>query len=165
MAIVCHALDQARRQPPQVGTFGAWQVPGQRDTSIRWGPTQSLRLRRFYPPTEIVGKGWERTFECLAALANGLAFGRYGLSDRTNSNRAGDHDHSHLGEYAVPGGCRPRTREAAGRIARNRGGPPKPLLQEIIGEVLQSRLNAPIVLAGDEHEAVGVADLAGEPAK
>jgi hypothetical protein len=35
----------------------------------------------------------------------------------------------------------------------------------MIGEVLQSRLNAPIVFAGDEHEPVSVADLASEPFK
>ena len=32
----------------------------------------------------------------------------------------------------------------------------------MIGEVFQSRLNAPVVFAGDEDEAVGAADLARE---
>ena len=32
----------------------------------------------------------------------------------------------------------------------------------MIGEILQARLHAPIVFAGDEDKSVGVADLAGE---
>ena len=35
----------------------------------------------------------------------------------------------------------------------------------MIGEVFQSGLDAPIILAGDEHESVGVADLGSEPFK
>ena len=52
--------------------------------------------------------------------------------------------------------------ETPGRIAGNGGGTPEPFLEEMIGEVLQARLDAPIIFAGDEHKAVGVADLAGE---
>ena len=103
--------------------------------SIRRRLALSLRLCRFHPPHEIVGKARERAFKRLAAFANGFAFGRQGLSDRTNTNRAGDHHHSHLGERAVPGGCRPRTRQTSGGIAHNRGGPPEPFLQEMIREV------------------------------
>jgi len=35
-----------------------------------------LRLRRFDPPHEIVGKARERLFNRLAARANGFGFGR-----------------------------------------------------------------------------------------
>ena len=59
----------------------------------------------------------------------------------------------------MPGGCRARTGQTAGRVADDRGGPPEPFLEEMIGKVFQSGLHAPIVFAGDEHEAVGVADL------
>src|SRR5262245_36457056 len=132
------------------------------DASIWWWLTLSLRLRRLHPPNEVVGKARERAFKGLATFTNWFALRRQGLSNRTHSNRARDHDHPHLGEYTVPRGCRPRTGEATGRIARNRGRPPKPLLQKMVGEVFQSGLNAPIILAGDEHEPVGAADLAGE---
>src|SRR5215468_3884290 len=133
--------------------------------SVRWRLVLSLRFRGFHPPHEIVGKARERAFKRLAGLANGFAVGRQGLCDGTNGDRARDHHHSHLGECAVPGGCRTRTRQTPARIARDCGGPPEPLLEEMIGEVLQSRLNAPIVFAGDEHEPVSVTDLASEPFK
>ena len=101
-------------------------------------------------------------FKRLTALARRFAFGRQGLSDRADGDRAGDHHHPHLGECAVPGCCRPRTGQTSGRVAHDRGGPPEPLLEEMIREVFQSRLDAPVVFAGDEHEPVGAADLAGE---
>ena len=85
-----------------------------------------------------------------------FAFSRQRLSDGANGNRAGDHHHAHLGENPVVTGHAPR------RITRDRGGSPKPLLQELIGQILQSRLDAPIIFAGDEPEPVGVADLAGQ---
>jgi len=85
-----------------------------------------------------------------------FAFSRQRLSDGANGNRAGDHHHAHLGENPVVTG------HAPGRIIRDRGGSPKPLLQELIGQILQSRLDAPIIFAGDEPEPVGVADLAGQ---
>ena len=53
-------------------------------------------------------------------------------------------------------------RRAAGRIAGDRGGAPEPFLEEMIGEVFQARLHAPIVFAGDEDKAVGVADFSRE---
>ena len=54
---------------------------------------------------------------------------------------------------------------ASARIAHDRGGTPKPFLQKVVRKVLQSGLDAPIVLAGNEHEPVGAADLAREPFK
>ena len=62
----------------------------------------------------------------------------------------------------MPGGRGAGAGEAAGRIARDRGGPPEPFLEEMIGEVFQARLHAPIIFAGDEDKSVGVADLARE---
>src|SRR5262249_53481468 len=135
------------------------------ETSIGRRLALALRFRSFHPPREIVSKSRERAFKRLAALSNGLAFGRQGLPNGTNRNGGGDHHHTHLAECAVPSGCRPHTGQTSARIARDRGGTPKPLLQEMIGEILQSGLDAPIVFAGDEHEPVGVADLASEPFK
>src|SRR5262249_32389073 len=65
----------------------------------------------------------------------------------------------------MPCSCRPRTRQAPARITRDSGGTPKPLLQKMIREVLQTGLDAPIVFAGDEHEPVSAADLARKPFK
>ena len=59
----------------------------------------------------------------------------------------------------MPGGGGARAGQTSGRIADDRGGPPEPLLQEMIGEVLQPGLDAPVVFAGDEDEPVGAADL------
>ncbi len=56
--------------------------------------------------------------------------------------------------------CRARAGEAARRIAHDGRRTPEPLFEEMVGQVLQAGLNAPIVFAGDEHETVGVADLA-----
>ena len=113
----------------------------------------SLHFRSFYPPQEIVGKAGERAFKCLASLAS---LEGYYYKPRI------DYHHPHFGQYAVPGSCRSRTGKTSGRIAGDRSGTPKPLLEEMIGEVFQSRLDTPIVLAGDEYETVGVVDLAGE---
>ena len=52
--------------------------------------------------------------------------------------------------------------ETAGRIAGDRGGAPEPFFEEMIGEVFQARLHAPIVFAGDEHKTVGIADFPRE---
>ena len=65
----------------------------------------------------------------------------------------------------MPGGCRARTGQTTSGIADDRGGSPKPLLEEMIRQVLQSGLDAPVVLAGDEHESIGFADLAGQRLK
>jgi hypothetical protein len=56
--------------------------------SVRWRLALSLRLRSFHPPHEIVGKARERAFKRLAGLADGFAFGRQGLCDGTNRDRA-----------------------------------------------------------------------------
>ncbi len=64
-----------------------------------------------------------------------------------------------LRQRAVPGGGGPRASKPPGGVARDRRGPPEPFLEEMVGQVLQPGLNAPIVLAGDEQEAVGAADL------
>src|SRR5579872_3541663 len=56
----------------------------------------------------------------------------------------------------------PRTGKPPGRIARDRGRTPEPLLQEMIGQIFQAGLNSPVVFAGDEDESVGIANLASE---
>ena len=55
----------------------------------------------------------------------------------------------------MPSGCRPGTGQTSARITHDRGGPPKPLLQEVIRQIFQSGLDTPIVFAGDEYESVG----------
>ena len=52
-----------------------------------------------------------------------------------------------------------RAGNAPRRIAGNGGGPPEPLPQGMVGQVLQAGLHAPVVLARDEDEGVGGADL------
>src|SRR5262245_723281 len=54
---------------------------------------------------------------------------------------------------------RPARRKASGRIADDGGGPPEPLLQEMIREVFQPGLDSPVVFTRDEHETIGIADL------
>src|SRR5262245_33545079 len=101
-------------------------------SSVGWRLALSLRFRCFHPPNEIVSKARERAFKRPARLPNRFAFGRQSLPDRTYGDGARDHHHTHLGECAVPGGCRARTRKTPGRITRDRGGPPEPLLKEMI---------------------------------
>jgi hypothetical protein len=47
----------------------------------------ALRFRSFHPPREIVSKSRERAFKRLAALSNGLAFGRQGLPRQLRETR------------------------------------------------------------------------------
>ena len=94
--------------------------------------------------------------------AGRLAVGDQRLRDRPDGERARHHDHAHLRQGAVPGGRGARAGEAAGRVARDRRRPPEPFLEEMVGQVLQAGLDAPIVFAGDEDEGVGAADLAGQ---
>src|SRR6516162_4996628 len=60
----------------------------------------------------------------------------------------------------MPRGCGPHTGQATGGIACDRSGSPEPFLQKMIREVLQTRLNAPVVFANDKDESVSIADFA-----
>src|ERR1700732_4155225 len=108
--------------------------------SVRGRPALSLRLGRFDPPHEILRKARKRSLKRLATLTDRLAVGRQCLYNRSNRERTRHHHHAHFGERAVPGGCGARARETSGRIARDSGGAPKPLLKKMVGEVFQTRL-------------------------
>jgi hypothetical protein len=58
----------------------------------------------------------------------------------------------------VPGEGGPDPGEATCGIARNWRGPPEPFLKEMVGQVLQPRLDAPVVFTGDEDERIGLAN-------
>src|SRR5258706_4836680 len=130
--------------------------------SIRRLLSRALGLHGLDPPGEIVGEARKRLRQRLAGLADRLAVRRQRLRNRPHRDGARNHHHAHLAERAVPGGGGVRARKTAGRIAGDGGGTPEPLLEKMIGEILQSRLHAPIVFAGDEDKALGIADLAGE---
>src|SRR3569623_2278910 len=119
----------------------------------------ALRLGGFAPPGQIVGKARERALKRLAALPDRLARLRQRLRDRADGDRARYPPHAPLRQRAVPCGRGAGTGEAAGGIARARRRAPEPFYEEVVGEVLQAPLTAPIVFAGDEHETVGAADL------
>src|SRR6266851_3327133 len=130
--------------------------------SIRRRLSRPLRLGRFHPPRQIIGEPRERSLQRLATLAGRLALLRQRLRNRSDRDRARYHHHAHLGERAVPRGGGAHAGEASGRIAGDGGGTPEPLLEKMIGEILQAGLDAPIVFAGDEDKPVRVANLAGE---
>src|SRR5215468_3499159 len=62
----------------------------------------------------------------------------------------------------MPRSCRSHAGQPTRRIACNCRGTPKPLLEEMISEIFQSRLHPPIVFARDENKAVGRDDFAGQ---
>src|SRR6267154_3476463 len=145
-----------------------WLHPGYRGSpramtpSIRRRLPRALCLGRLHPPRQIIGEPRERSLQRLAALAGGLALLRQRLRSRPDRDRARYHHHAHLEERAVPRGGGAHAGEASGRIAGDGGGTPEPLLEKMIGEILQAGLDAPIVFAGDKDKPVGVANLAGE---
>ena len=96
--------------------------------SIRRLAAAALKLRRFRPPFQIVGKAWKGLVELLAGAGGGLSFSSSAArSDRLRS--CSKHHHAHLGEnrsQIVPSG---RRRSARPNSCKG-GRPPEPFLQE-----------------------------------
>ena len=81
------------------------------------------------------------------------------VADAPHRKRRRGDDHAHFGQDAVPRDACPSAGEASRGIAGDRRGAPEPFFQEMVGQVLQPRLDAPIIFADHEHERVGGADL------
>ena len=77
------------------------------------------------------------------------------LGNRTRGECAGDHHHSHFRQRSMPEQIGPRTRQSSGGIARDGCRPPKPLFEEMIGQVLQPGLHAPIIFPRHEDKGIG----------
>ena len=152
----------ARPGPEMARQASRWQpLPSERaSSSIRRRLPRPLRLRRFHPPRQIIGKSRERVRQRLAAVAGRLAcrptsvceIGPTPIVDEITTMPISESVPCHAVAARAP-------RETAGRIAGDGGGAPEPLLEKMVGEVFQAGLHAPIIFAGDEDKAVGVADL------
>src|SRR5271170_1642333 len=62
----------------------------------------------------------------------------------------------------MPKGARSGASKSAGGVAGNSGGTPKPFLEKMVGEVLETRLHPPVVLSDDKDEGVGSADFGSQ---
>src|SRR5271156_6843661 len=52
--------------------------------------------------------------------------------------------------------------QTAARVAGDRGWAPEPLFEKMICQIFQTRLDAPIIFAGNENETVGASNLRRE---
>jgi hypothetical protein len=65
----------------------------------------------------------------------------------------------HFGQSAAPGERSAHAGCSACGVACDDGGPPKPPIEETIGEILEAWLDSPVVFADNECELVRLTDL------
>src|SRR6185437_1470527 len=150
------ASGQARRNPRTNASRD--DCTESSSTSVGGRHSCALLLCRLRPPGQIVRELGESLLQCRPGLADWLTRLIECLCDGPDRQRARDDDHPHLAQRVVPRIARAHAGEPAGRIADDGRRPPEPFLEEVIGEILLSRLHAPVVFAGDEQEGIRAAD-------
>ena len=116
---------------------------------------RALRSGRFAPPSEIVGKARKTPRQPGAILAHRHSVCIQAKIDGADGQRTRNDHHAHFAQRSMPEEIGARSGEAPTRVTDHGGRPPKPFLEEMVGEILESGLHAPVVFTGNEHERIG----------
>src|SRR5580704_5811872 len=160
---LCSNFSMAPMRPPPTppnGTEPIWIVERRRHSigrcanscSIGGRLSSALRFGGLGPPSQIVGEARKPGRQLPPGFPAGLARRAQGGGNWADGKRARNDHHTHLGQGPVPKEPRARPAQAPGGVARDRGRTPEPLLEKMVGEVLQTGLHPPVVFSDDEDE-------------